>query len=336
LKEREILFALLWQKAPLRTIGKVLKRSHTTLSREVRRNTEYARLYVACKAQDYADFRLHQQRQQARLKSPEIYAYVWEKLHLRWSPEIIAGRLAIDLPGRSIHHESIYRYIYRNGLGLRLWQYLTHARKRRMKRHGRRIKPAGKIPDAVSIDLRPLEVDKREIAGHWETDNLLGKQTDKTAISTTVERVTRYTLLTKVAKTAEAKKEALIGRLLFFPKQLQQTITTDNGAENASHKAVTTALSMPVYFCHAYHSWEKGSVENMNGRIRRYIPKGKSIDSLTAEEVAVVEQQLNSTPRKCLEFLTPEEALVLENGTLAMQRKLWHEQAVDWTGTHPL
>jgi IS30 family transposase len=231
---------------------------------------------------------------------------------------------------------AIYTIIYRDGLGLRLWQYLTHARKRRMKRHGRRVKPAERIPDAVSIDLRPSEVDKREIAGHWETDNLLGKVTDTTAISTTVERVTRYTLLTKVPKTAEAKKEALVGRLLFFPKHLQKTITTDNGLENASHTAVTTALSMPVYFCHAYHSWEKGSVENMNGRIRRYIPKGKSIDLLTAEDVAAVEQQLNSTPRKCLEFLTPEEALVLEKGKLALQRKLWHEQAADWTGAHPL
>jgi IS30 family transposase len=176
LKEREILFALLWQKAPLRTIAKVLKRSHTTLSREVRRNTEYAKLYLPCKAQDYADFRLHQQRQQARLKSPEIYVYVWEKLHLRWLPETIAGRLPIDFPGMSIHPESIYRYIYRDGLGLRLWQYLTHARKRRMKRHGRRVKPADRIPDAVSIDLRPSEVNEREIAGHWETDNLHGEE----------------------------------------------------------------------------------------------------------------------------------------------------------------
>jgi IS30 family transposase len=76
----------------------------------------------------------------------------------------------------SIHPESIYRYIYRDGLGLRLWQYLTHARKRRMKRHGRRVKPADRIPDAVSIDLRPSEVNEREIAGHWETDNLHGEE----------------------------------------------------------------------------------------------------------------------------------------------------------------
>ena len=76
----------------------------------------------------------------------------------------------------SIHPESIYRYIYRDGLGLRLWKYLTHARKRRMKRHGRRVKPADRIPDAVSIDLRPSEVNEREIAGHWETDNLHGEE----------------------------------------------------------------------------------------------------------------------------------------------------------------
>jgi len=330
---------LLWQKAPYRTIARVLKRSHSTLSREVRRNTAYARLYRPSTAQYYAYIRLHKQRSEARLKSPLIYAYVQEKLKLKWSPETIAGRLPLEYPDLSIHHESIYRYIYCYGAGLHLWNYLIHARIRRMKKGGRRVKPCGKIPDALNIDLRPQEVSERETAGHWETDNVIGRVIDKTAISTTVERVTRYTMLSRIAKTARAKQDALVDRLLYFPEKLKKTITTDNGGENVNHKEITRMLHMLMYFCHAYHSWEKGTVENMNGRIRRYIPKGKSIDSLSDEEVAAVENQLNNTPRKCLGFLTPEEAMALESGRLsrlAIKREMWHKQATLWLDSYPL
>jgi IS30 family transposase len=90
---------------------------------------------------------------------------------------------------------------------------------------------------------------------------------------------------------------------------VKKTLTTDNGLENVNHKKIAKALSLSVYFCHAYHSWEKGTVENTNGRIRRYIPKGKSIDLLTDEEIAKVEYALNHTPRKCLRFRTPDEVM---------------------------
>lgn len=309
---------MLWQKAPLRTIAKVLNRSHTTLSREVRRNTKPAHLYIPSTAQYYADIRLRKQRSQARLKSPLIYDYAQEKLKLKWSPETIAGRLPLEYPDLSIHHESIYRYIYFIGANLHLWKYLTHQRPHRMKKGGRRVKPCGKIPDAISIEQRPEEVKQREIAGHWETDNVIGKASDKTAISTTVERVTRFTLLARLKnRTAKEKQDALTSRLLFFPDRVRRTLTTDNGSENANHHQISNMLKMAMYFCHAYASWEKGTVENMNGRIRRYIPKGKSIDLLSDAEIAAVEYQLNNTPRKCLGFLTPDEAMALESGKLS-------------------
>jgi IS30 family transposase len=263
-------------------------------------------------AHNYAYERLHKQRSQARLKDATIYSYVIEKLkQYRWSPETIAGRLRIDHPGMSIHHESIYRYIYwDNGKGLHLWRYLTHARYRRMKKGGRGVKHSKTIPDGVSIDHRPQEVHKREIIGHWETDNVIGRVTDSGALSTTVERMSRYTLLTKLKrKTAQEKKNALTARLFSFPEHIRQSLTTDNGVENAYHKAITRTLKMPMYFCHAYASWEKGTVENMNGRVRRFIPKGASVDALTEEQIATVENQLNNTPRKCLGFKTPQEVM---------------------------
>jgi IS30 family transposase len=191
-----------------------------------------------------------------------------------------------------------------------------------MTRNGRRVKPCGKIPDAVSIDNRPKDANTRTSVGHWETDNLIGTRTDKTAISTTVERVTRYTILSKLEKTAEAKYYALVKRLWYYPDHVKKTVTTDNGYENVYHKDITKTLSLAVYFCHAYHSWEKGTVENTNGRIRRYIPKGKSIDTLTDEAITKVEYALNHTPRKCLQFRTPHEVMA-QALTSERQTKPW-------------
>jgi IS30 family transposase len=85
-----------------------------------------------------------------------------------------------------------------------------------MKRNGRRVKPCGKTPDAVSIGCRPFEAQERKRVGHWERDNMIGKRSDTTVISTTVERVTRYTILSKLGKTAEAKQYALQGKRVIF------------------------------------------------------------------------------------------------------------------------
>ena len=89
------------------------------------------------------------------------------------------------------------------------------------------------------------------------------------------------------------------------------TLTEDNGPENTEHQQLADDVKMDIFFCHAYHSWEKGSVENMNQRLRikRYIPKGTSIDSLTESQIKQIEHKLNSTPRKCLNYLTPYEKM---------------------------
>ena len=99
-------------------------------------------------------------------------------------------------------------------------------------------------------------------------------------------------------------------RLGIFPPHLRLTLTQDNGSENAEHKQLAQELQMLVYFCHAYHSWEKGGVENTNLRIRRFIPKGTSIDTLDAGFIKQIEWILNHTPRKCLGYLTSQEKML--------------------------
>lgn len=312
LEEREKLFGHKKQGLSLREIAKRLKRNVGTISRELKRNAPYGQTYLPCIAEKRSVKRAIKQRSQASWKGSEIYLYVREKLREeQWSPEIIAGRLPIIHPGLSICHETIYRAIYdRENKKDRLWQYLTVKRKKRMKKGGRHVHHDSRIPEAVSIDKRPKVVEKRKQIGHWETDNVLGKQTDKTALSVTVERKIKVTLLSKLtAKTADEKTRKLFVRMAVFPEIIRKTMTADNGSENANHKEITSSLDMAVYFCHAYHSWEKGTVENMNGRIRRFIPKGISMDLIDEKTIQAIERKLNNTPRKCLGFRTPYEKL---------------------------
>ena len=185
-----------------------------------------------------------------------------------------------------------------------------------MRQNGRSVRRHSKIPEAVSIDLRPQVVERRHQPGHWETDNVIGRQTDTSVLSVTVERVTRLTLMNKLAdRTTAVKTRAVIERLESFSKEFKLTITADNGAENTNHKGIARETGMKVYFCHPYHSWEKGTVENTNGRIRRYIPKGVSIDNISEEYIQALEHKLNSTPRKCLQYKTPYEMISKLQGT---------------------
>jgi len=325
LVEREIIYCMLSQGKTLRTIGRKPGRSHASISRELRRNIKYGNEYfkneyLPCKAQKLADKRKAKQRYKAPLKKPSIFLYV--RKHLRddgWSPEVIAGKLRIDHPGESICQETIYQYIYsrrKKTRGMHLEQYLVLKRKKRMRQNGRSVHRQSKIPESVSIDLRPKSITGRKTMGHRETDNVIGKQTDKTALSVTVERKTRFTIITKLKdRSAATKAAALIERLQGY---VIKTLTADNGAGNTKHKEIAQALLLTMYFCHAYHSWEKGTVENTNGRIRRFIPKGVSIDPLSDAYIAAVEDKLNKTPGKCLQYKTPYEMIHKLHATTAL------------------
>jgi len=309
LEEREKLYAWKLQGMSLREIGKRLKRNHTTLGRELKRNAKYGNQYIPCKADKKTAKRAVNQRYQAPLKNPLIYLYVRKHLRKRWSPETIEGRLPIDFPGCSITDETIYRYIYKRGVKRRkFWRYLTLRRKKRMKKLGRSVRRDSRIPYAKSIDLRSKFVDKRTSIGHWESDNMEGIKTDRQSMSVTVERVTRITHITKVrVKRAIDKSDSIHYRLGVYPKRFRKTITFDNGSENTNHQDITRNLGVKTYFCHAYHSWEKGTVENTIGRLRRYFPKGLSLDQISEEYINQIEEDMNNTPRKCLNFMTPKE-----------------------------
>jgi len=310
LEEREKLFAYRALGKPFRWISERLGRSHSTLVRELKR-PKYGRDYLPCIAQREADRMAFRQRQRAALKNPLIFVFV--RTHLRkdlWSPETIAGRLPLIHKGQSICTESIYRYIYLNPKtkSEKLWKYLELHRRKRMKKDGRKVKGFTKLSEAIPISERPEIINNRLELGHWETDNMEGKKIDKTGVSVSVERVTRKLNLGKLKDhKSGTKTDSVIKSLRKEDNGFVKSITFDRGPENSGYKIISNILNIPVYACNPYHSWEKGTVENTIKRIRKFVPKGTSVDNITQEYLTALADKFNSTPRKVLGFLTPNE-----------------------------
>ena len=240
-----------------------------------------------------------------------VGSYAIEKIRSGWSPETISGRLKLEIElglrkeNEFVNPESIYKFVYESDFGKheKLYEYLRRGKKHRSKKHGRKAQKSI-IPNRVFIDMRPKEIDKRNAVGHWEGDTI--HYPECRGINSLVERKTRYAILTKLERrTAEMTTRAVI-------KQLKghccESLTVDNGTENIEHEKISQALDLSVFFCHAYHSWEKGSNENLNGLVRKYLPRRTDLSEINQNDLNDITDELNNRPRKCLGFKTPIEA----------------------------
>ncbi len=308
LVERTKIKTLKLQGMSLREIGRRMGRCHTAVSRELRRNHqghEHMSGYVPELAHAVAIQRKSTASHRLRLKSQRIRDVVHEKLTLRWTPEQIAKTIGHEIPGASLSHEAIYQYLYsdyRDGIS-----WLARHHKQRYPRRYSKKSRTPKIKNRVDISERSEAVNQRQVFGHWESDSIVS-QTGKSAINVIHERVSRKIFINKLPdKTSQSTKQAIIKRLGVLPSHARGSLTYDNGSENYYHEEINTALEMVSYFCKPYHSWEKGAVENSNELIRRYVPKKTNLDTITAEEIKMIEDQINHRPRKCLGFKTPAE-----------------------------
>lgn len=312
IEERDILAVLKSQGHSIRQIAAVLNRSPSTLSRELTRNAPpvYTGYYLSHKAQQRADKRKNESHRRHRLKNGFIRAYVEKHLLLGWSPELIAGRLSIEHPELSISHEAIYQWIYQDAL--HLITHLVRAHRRRKHRGYSRKHKTSHIPERVSIRERPAAVLKRLQMGHWETDTISCRKSYQ-AVQVSVERKARYAQLAKLkAKTSRAMSVALIRRLSRYPATLRRSITYDNGPENAEHMRTNRILGTLSYFCEPFHSYERGTVENTIGLVRRFVPKKTNLAEVSQDQLTKIENWLNNRPRKCLGFKTPAEVFKAE------------------------
>ena len=188
-----------------------------------------------------------------------------------------------------------------------LRKYLKRRHKRRQKKGMRKSQRVFRAK-GPSIDERPKEIETRKAIGHWETDSIVSRKSS-VGLNTLVERKTGLVMITKINdSTAQTTKEAVSARLGALPPTLRETVTSDNGKENALYDSVMTELSILWFFAHPYHSWERGTNENTNGLIRWYFPKGTDFATIPDEDIKVVEDALNNRPRKRLGWKTPLEA----------------------------
>jgi IS30 family transposase len=308
--EREEISRAVVADESIRSMAVRLGRAPSTISREIKRNGGQAR-YRAHQA-DQAAWDRGCRPKACKLAQNRKLAYlVASKLQLRWSPEQIAGWLKHTYPDDmsvQISHETIYRTLFiqaRGALKKELLQHLRRTRAMRRSRHYTHKGGArGKITDAVSISERPATVEDRAVPGHWEGDLLFGSANSQ--IATLVERHTRYVMLVKVdRKDTETTINALIKHARRLPQELYKTLTWDRGSEMADHKRFTLATDIQVYFCDPQNPWQRGSNENTNGLLRQYLPKGTDLSTYSQAKLNAVARQLNTRPRKTLDYETP-------------------------------
>lgn len=302
---------------PIRAIARELNRSPSTVSREVKRNAHPASgAYRPYAAQARADSRRPRPKVGKIALNAELREYIQVKLDKRWSPEQIARSLKREFPDRPemhVVHETIYLALYVQGRG-ELRRELTKAlrtgrARRKSHRQSQQRQPRYRDP-MVMISERPAEVDDRAVPGHWEGDLIIGKN-HASAIGTLVERSTRYVMLVHLPNDhgAESMRDALTETVQQLPAHLRRSLTWDQGSEMGRHKAFTVATGVPVYFCDPASPWQRGSNENANGLLRQYFPKGTDLSAHAPEELARVAHELNTRPRKTLDWDTPAERL---------------------------
>jgi len=245
-------------------------------------------------------------RQKQRLKNQFIRDFVEEHLKLGWSPELIAGRLSKLHPEHKTNYDSIYEWIFLDRPDLKV--YLLRAGKTKRGKPGARAYPK-RQPAAPkkSIDSRPTVVNNRKRIGDKESDLIVSSKSD-TCLLVLVDRKTCQARLKKIRnRQAETVKAALVELLIKIPKRFRHTLTQDNGSEHALHAELENILGIDVYFCHPYSAWERGTVENRNGLIRRTFPKGTDFSLISDEEIQRVQDLMNSRPMVKFDFLTPDE-----------------------------
>jgi IS30 family transposase len=298
-----------------RAIARALRRSHTTIAREINR-CGGRRRYRAHAADREAWRRSRRPRPTKLELCPELRRVVSERLQEDHSPEQIAGCLRLRYPDNEamrVSHETIYRALYVQTRGTLKRELSRHLRRGRSRRYARsqssKGQGQGKLTGMAMISERPPEVDSRAVPGHWEGDLLMGGRAS--AIATLVERQTRYCQLVALPEGSGAVEvcAALKRSITTLPAQLRRSLTWDQGSEMSEHRRFSVESGVEVYFCDPQSPWQRGSNENTNGLLRQYFPKGKSLAGVDQKRLDEVAEKLNGRPRKTLGFATPAEKL---------------------------
>lgn len=299
-----------------RHIGRELGRSPTTIGRAL---TRYGNVVEGDQSAKEVEYRVHEEvhrnrvaasKSKIRLKSEEIRKYVEKKLELKWTPEVIAGRLTVEHPELSISDQAIYDWLEYERPDLRIYlPVIGKSRRRRVSKVSIKPRKVAAAPK-VSIEYRPKGAKARTEIGHIEQDSMVSRQS-KAVLINVVDRGTRMVFADLVpCKKSEVYGEAFVKLVQSHPtlKNHIKTASIDNGTENADWMKTDKILNIKTYFCHPYCSADKGTVENRNRKLRQMCcPKKTNFATLSKEALSKAVEDNNNTPMKVLKFYTPQE-----------------------------
>lgn len=312
-QEREEIVVGLAREDSMRSIGRLLGRSPSTITREVKCQPKGT--YRAWRGEELAEQKSHRKRPKKLALNDELRAAVEEGLAKYWSPEQISNWLKAehaDNPAMQVSHETIYRALYLQGRGLLRKELASCLREgtRTRRRPLSRSEKSGHLQGMVNISQRPAEAEDRAVPGHWEGDLIKGAL-NRSCIGTLVERTTRFVMLLHLPNGGGALhvRDVLIEQIRLLPEELRRSLTWDQGGEMAHHAQVTIDTGIDVYFCDPHAPWQRGSNENTNGLLRQYFPKGTDLSVFDRKRLDEVARELNGRPRQTLGWRTPAEKL---------------------------
>lgn len=295
----------------MRDIGREIGRSHTTISREMKRNFDQSfGFYSGIRAETLVKDR----RQKVNIANKKmvkiadiIRDFLFKSLQERTSPEQICGRLKVEFKIR-ISHMTLYRYINADRInGGKLYLNLRHSKKKYRKNLNKHR--ACDVVNKKRIEQRPVIADAKQEPGHWEIDTIFGLE-QKSYLLTLTDKATKFEIIRKIPNKEAATVLAVMQNIIASTLLPFKTITSDNGGEFAAHEDIEKLANAEFYFANPYSSWERGLNEHQNGLIRDFYPKKTDFREVSNEAIAKVERNLNNRPRKSLGFLTPAEAML--------------------------
>ena len=289
--------------------------STCSIGREIKRYSVTDVGYRAHWAQARADDVARRKGRHRKLADGPLWDETCRLLKSGHSPEQVAKALKRDFADNramQVSHETIYQALYvlpRNALKAVLVQEGLRQHHEKRRPHSKLTKPESKVRlvGGISIDERPAEVDTRTVPGHWEGDLIKGEK-NRSEVGVLLERQSRRVVLARLTDAkAVTVREAFEAAFRMTPPALKKTLTYDQGSEMAEHAKLSVNANINVYFADAHSPWQKGAIENANGLLRQYLPKGTNLANYTQAQLDEIAEKLNNRLRECLDWRTPNE-----------------------------
>lgn len=308
ISDRRRFYTCLEMGLAIAEIARRLEKHRSTLYREINRNSS-PEAYLPKTAQLKTEEKAQQKRPTKLQKNGILRDYVLRSLKKGWSPQQISGRMKYHKLSFYSCPETIYQFVY-HSKNKALYHCLPYKKPRRQKRYTRQ-KSLCRYGVMRLITQRHESILTRKRFGHWEGDTIQFKGTKEKVVTTLVERKSRTVLLIKNnSKHSRGVMHQIQRKFHPFPAKMCKSITFDQGTEFADYRSLEQQMKCKVYYCQTHSPWQKGTNENMNGRLRWYLPRETDIAKITQADLDELAAKMNRCPRKCLGYKTPNEVFI--------------------------